>query len=100
MQAARAMEPVATVPVPELLDLRGFASFRQLYNPWVGNAAVDTIELDMSAVQNVTGTGLGMMRLLCDKAASTGQRVAIVNCKSHVKNLLETAAFEQLCDIA
>ncbi len=60
------------------------------------NSGVNKIVLDMSGVEYVDSSALGMLLVLRDKVGDKKESVRIKNAKSDVKKILQIANFDKL----
>lgn len=56
--------------------------------------------VNMSAVEYIDSSALGMLLLLREHAQARGGTVRIVDCDSNIRNILKIANFDRLFDIA
>jgi len=74
-------------------------NFKDAYMPLLGNAAFHEIEIEMSKVDYIDSSALGMLALLNDRAKAANQTVALHNPSSAVQQLLEIANFDKIFSI-
>lgn len=80
-------------------DFSVFRSFRELYEPLLGDSDINVIQLNFAAVEYVDSAALGMLLMLRDKGEKLGKKVVLSECGGNVQQLLEVANFQQLFDI-
>ncbi len=74
--------------------------FRNAYDAQIGDAKVKTIVLDLSGVDYLDSSALGMLLLLREKATQAKQTVELAGVKGMVKQVLGIANFDRLFKIS
>ena len=80
-------------------DFQVHRNFKDAYMPLLGDAALHEIEIEMSKVDYIDSSALGMLVLFNDRAIEVNKSVALLNASSAVSVLLEVANFSKLFSI-
>lgn len=80
-------------------DFSNFRSFRELYEPVLGDAQVKTVALNFKAVEYLDSAALGMLLMLRERAEKLNKKVVLVECQGTVRQLLEVAHFDRLFEL-
>lgn len=86
----------ATIKLAGRFDFNAHRSFRDAYEPQLGNADVKEFQIDFGQVDYVDSSALGMLLMLRDKAKASGRAVSLANCRGAVKQVLDIANFSKL----
>ena len=81
-------------------DFQVHREFKEAYTPLLDNPAVREIEVEMSKVDYLDSSALGMLLLLNERATPANVKVKITNCQPTVKMILEVANFNKLINIS
>lgn len=73
-----------------------FGEFREAYGAHLDDPGVREIVLDLSAVEYMDSSALGMLLLLKEKARVVGKTVALRGAQGFVRELLSSMKFESL----
>ena len=76
-------------------DLNAHRDFREIIDKAMAATARE-IHIDMSAVDYIDSSALGMLLMLRDKAKAANREVALSNCSGAVKQVLDIANFSKL----
>ena len=84
------------------LSLRGrfdftcHRGFKQAYEEAFAAGGISEVVVDMSEVDYLDSSALGMLLLLRDKGKSLGKQVSLANCAGTVRDVLRVANFDKL----
>jgi len=73
--------------------------FRDCYTPLIDNAAVQEIRVDMSKVDYLDSSAMGMLLLLKERAEAVGKPVTLLIASGLVSHVLEIANFSKIFNI-
>jgi anti-anti-sigma factor len=90
---------IAKIMLQGRFDFGAHRAFRSSYEVPLGAADVRELEIDMSGVEYLDSSALGMLLILKERAGATNKRVAITNCRGAVKQVLDIANFSKLFPI-
>jgi anti-anti-sigma factor len=76
-------------------DFNAHREFREAVDQAVKDA-VAQIQVDLSGVDDLDSSALGMLLMLRDKAKGAGKEVALANARGSVKQVIEIANFGKL----
>lgn len=77
-------------------DFNCIREFRELYEPLLNDAAITAIEVNLSGVEYIDSTALGMLLALRDKAKNARKEVVLGSCEGVTRQVLEVANFDRL----
>jgi len=77
-------------------DFTAHRAFKQAYEAALGDGAANEVVLDMSGVEYLDSSALGMLLILRDRARETTKKVSLGNCSGSVKDVLRVANFDKL----
>jgi len=80
-------------------DFQVHRDFKDAYTPLIGNAEVNEIEVEMSKVDYLDSSALGMLMLLNERAKATNKPVSLINTSGVVSQVLEVANFSKIFNI-
>ncbi len=86
----------ATLKLEGRFDFNASREFRDSYERILSKREMDSIDVDLSAVNYLDSSALGMLLLLREKAEPTGVKLALVNSRGAVRQILEVANFHKL----
>ncbi|MDD2914802.1 MAG: STAS domain-containing protein [Gallionella sp.] len=89
----------ARVAMSGRFDFQVHRDFKDAYAPLLDNAAVHEIEIEMSQLDYVDSSALGMLMLLNERANAANKTVSLLNTAGAVSKLLEVANFNQIFNI-
>ena len=95
----RILDSVARITMSDRFDFQVHREFKEAYTPLVENAAVREIEIEMSNVNYIDSSALGMLMLLNERAKAADQSIVLLNASSVVAQVLEVANFSRLFTI-
>lgn len=90
----------AVVQLNGRFDFNCIREFKALCDPLLNIAMVTAIEINMSNVEYIDSTALGMLLTLRDKGKAAKKTVSLRGCKGVPKQVLEVANFDKLFEIA
>lgn len=62
----------------------------------MGEAAAEEIRIDMSGLEYIDSSALGMLLMMRDKARKLGKTIALANAHGRVREEIDTALFDRL----
>ncbi len=86
----------ATLRLEGRFDFNASREFRDSYERILSRREIESIDVDLSAVNYLDSSALGMLLLLREKAEPTGVKLALVNSRGAVRQILEVANFHKL----
>ena len=86
----------ATLRLEGRFDFNASREFRDSYERILARREIESIDVDLSAVNYLDSSALGMLLLLREKAEPTGVKLALVNSRGAVRQILEVANFHKL----
>lgn len=100
MQANVTMEgSKAVIKLNGRFDFNTHREFRGSYEPLIADSAVDAVMVDLSGVDYLDSSALGMLLMLRDKMGGANKEVALSGVKGNVKQVLDIANFGKLFKI-
>ncbi|PHS68106.1 MAG: anti-anti-sigma factor [Methylophaga sp.] len=84
---------IHTIKIQGRLDFNVQSEFRSAYESVVGSSK---FILDMTSVEYMDSSALGMLLLLRDHAGGGRATIELHHCRSEVKSILEIANFQKL----
>lgn len=89
----------ARITMSGRFDFQVHRDFKDAYTPLLDNAAIREIEVEMSKVDYLDSSALGMLMLLNERAKSVNKPVALLNTTGVVSQVLEVANFSKIFNI-
>ncbi|MDO8812667.1 MAG: STAS domain-containing protein [Gallionella sp.] len=89
----------ARIAMSGRFDFQVHRDFKDAYTPLLDNAAVREIEVEMSKVDYLDSSALGMLMLLNERAKAANKPVALLNTSGVVSQVLEVANFSKIFNI-
>jgi len=89
----------ARIAMSGRFDFQVHRDFKDAYTPLLDNAAVHEIEVEMSKVDYLDSSALGMLMLLNERAMAANKSVALLNTSGVVSQVLEVANFSKIFNI-
>jgi len=77
-------------------DFTAHRLFKQTYEVALADKNVREVVLNMSGVEYLDSSALGMLLILRDRAGEASKSVALGDCSSSVKEVLRVANFDKL----
>lgn len=90
---------VGRISMAGRFDFQVHREFKEAYAPLVDNAAVREIEVEMSKVDYLDSSALGMLMLLNERAKGVNKTVSLLNTSGVVSQVLEVANFSKIFNI-
>lgn len=90
---------VGRISMAGRFDFQVHREFKEAYAPLVDNAAVREIEVEMSQVDYLDSSALGMLMLLNERAKGANKTVSLLNTSGVVSQVLEVANFSKIFNI-
>jgi len=80
-------------------DFQVHRDFKDAYTPLIGNAEVNEIEVEMSKVDYLDSSALGMLLLLGERAKAANKSVMLFVTSGFVSRVFEFANFSKIFNI-
>lgn len=80
-------------------DFQIHRDFKDAYTPFLENAAVKQVEIEMSKLDYLDSSALGMLMLLNERAKAVNKSVVLTNPSGVVEQVLAVANFGRLFTI-
>ena len=90
---------VARISISGRFDFQVHRDFKGAYAPSLENPAIREFELELSQVDYLDSSALGMMMLLRERAQTAGKTVMIVRPNPSIVQILDIANFNKLFKI-
>ncbi len=90
---------VARISISGRFDFQVHRDFKGAYAPSLENPAIREFELELSQVDYLDSSALGMMMLLRERAQTAGKTVMIVRPNPAIVQILDIANFNKLFKI-
>jgi HptB-dependent secretion and biofilm anti anti-sigma factor len=101
MQASVLMEAgKAVIKLIGRFDFNTHREFRGAYEPLICDAAIHTVIVDLSSVDYLDSSALGMLLMLRDKLGGANKEIALMGVRGNVKQVLDIANFGKLFPIS
>lgn len=92
-------DAVATIAMSDRFDFQVHREFKEAYAPILANPAIREIEIEMSRLNYLDSSALGMLMLLRERAQAVNKDVRLSNPSKVVMQILEIANFSKLFKI-
>lgn len=89
----------AVIRLAGRFDFNDHRTFKTAYEPLLQQAGTQTVEIDMSGIEYLDSSALGMMMLMRERAQALGKAVVLSKPSSTVAQILEIANFSKLFSI-
>ena len=89
----------ATIRLNGRFDFNAHRHFREAYESHLSAKEVKEFEIDLSQVDYVDSSALGMLLLLREKADASGKQIVLTGLQGTVKQVLDVANFGKLFTI-
>jgi HptB-dependent secretion and biofilm anti anti-sigma factor len=93
------IENIGRIIMKGRFDFHIHKDFKAAYIRLFSEAAVQQIEIDMSKLEYLDSSALGMLMLLNERAKLVNKSITLVNPSGVVNQVLEVANFNRLFDI-
>lgn len=93
------LDHAARINMQGRFDFQVHREFKEAYMPLLDNPAVREIEVEMSRVDYLDSSALGMLMLLNERAKAVNKPVALLNTSGVVSQVLEVANFSKIFNI-
>jgi len=90
---------VARISMSGRFDFQVHREFKESYTSLIDNAAVREIEIEMSKIDYLDSSALGMLMLLNERAKAANKSVVLMNTSGVVAQVLEVANFSKIFKI-
>ena len=91
---------MTTISLVGRFDFNTHREFRGSYEPLIADSAVDAVMVDLSGVDYLDSSALGMLLMLRDKLGGANKEVALAGVRGNVKQVLDIANFGKLFQIS
>lgn len=95
----RVLNDVARISMSGRFDFQIHREFKDAYTPLFDNPAVKQIEIEMSKLDYLDSSALGMLMLLNERAKAANRSIVLANPSGVVEQVLEVANFSRLFNI-
>lgn len=92
----RVTDKVARIIMSGRFDFQIHREFKDAYAKCLENTAVQQIEIEMSKLDYLDSSALGMLMLLNERAKAANKAVALINPSAVVSQVLDVANFNRL----
>ncbi len=92
-------EDIARISISGRFDFLVHRDFKNAYAPSLENPVISEFELELSQVDYLDSSALGMMMLLRERAQSAGKTVMLVRPNPAIVQILDIANFNKLFKI-
>lgn len=89
----------ATLSMNGRFDFNSHREFRAASEEALNAQGIGQIDIDMDNVEYLDSSALGMLLLMREKANNANRKLALINCKGIVQQVLEVANFGKLFTI-
>ncbi len=90
---------IATINMTGRFDFNVQREFKETYDPYLNNAAVSVVEINLAGVDYLDSSALGMLLMLRERAAAAGKALKLCKPAANVAQILEIANFSKLFTI-
>jgi anti-anti-sigma factor len=90
---------IGTVSLKGRFDFNAHRGFRESYDPLLLDAAISVIEVDLSAVEYMDSSALGMLLMLRDRCKAVNKSAKLRKPTPTVAQILDIANFKKLFEI-
>ena len=90
---------VAEIQLRGRFDLTAHRVFKASYEIPLTQSEVEELQIDMSGVEYLDSSALGMLLILKERAGARNKRLALVKCAGAVRRILDIANFGKLFQI-
>lgn len=89
----------ATINMTGRFDFNVQRQFKEAYDPLLNNAAVSAIEVNLSGVDYLDSSALGMLLMLRERSTAAGKNLKLSKPSAGVAQILDIANFARLFTI-
>lgn len=89
----------ASIKLTGRFDFNTHREFRAAYEPLVADPAIRSISIDLTGVEYLDSSALGMLLMLRDKMGGANKEVGLTGVRGNVKQVLDIANFGKLFQI-
>lgn len=93
------LDRVGRISMSGRFDFKVHREFKEAYTSLLDNADVRELEIDMSKLEYLDSSALGMLMLLNERAKEANRAVILADPSSAVSQVLEVANFNRLFTI-
>ncbi len=95
----RVQDSSARIAMSGRFDFQIHREFKEAYMPLIEDVTVREIEVEMSKVDYIDSSALGMLMLLNERAKGSDKSVTLLNSSGVVSQVLEVANFSRIFTI-
>jgi len=92
-------DKVGRIEMSGRFDFQVHREFKDAYTKLTDNVAVNEIELEMSKVDYLDSSALGMLMLLNQRCKTASKALALLNTSAAVTQIFEVANFDKIFNI-
>jgi len=92
-------EKAGRISIHGRFDFNTHRHFRHAYEPLIDNRELSAIEIELSAVNYIDSSALGMLMLLRDRAVKVNKTVSLATSTGVVEQVLNVANFDRIFSI-
>ena len=92
-------ESVASINMNGRFDFSAHRAFKEAYDPLLQQRKISSIEVNLSGVEYMDSSSLGMLLLLKERAETEGMTVELVRPNDTMLKILDIANFKRLFTI-
>jgi HptB-dependent secretion and biofilm anti anti-sigma factor len=89
----------AVIRLAGRFDFNEHRAFKAAYEPYLQQAAIKTVEINMAGIDYLDSSALGMMMLMRERSQVQGKAVVLSSPNSTVAQILDIANFSKLFTI-
>lgn len=90
---------IARIKMAGQFNFQVHRAFKDAYTALLDNAAVSEIEVEMSKLDYMDSSALGMLMLLNERAKAVNKSISLLNATGVVSQVLEVANFGKIFNI-
>ena len=90
---------VGTLFMKGRFDFNIHRVFREAYDPLLQDSGINTIDIDLSGVEYMDSSALGMLLMLRERANNSNKQIRLSKPNATVKQILDIANFGKLFSI-
>lgn len=91
---------ICTVSISGRFTFQIHREFRQLSEQALDDHGCKQLDMDLSGVEYLDSSALGMLLLVKDKAAEQGKQIRLKGAGGYTLQILQTVKFDQMFDLA
>lgn len=90
---------LACIAMSGRFDFQLWRSFKNSYTPFLDNASVKEISIEMSKIEYLDSSAMGMLLLLSERARAANKTVTLFTTSSFASQVLDIANFSKVFNI-